>query len=50
MPIMETASLDLDAFHSLDKDKRQAYLVVVDQLRELGIGQNDFAPTADSLG
>lgn len=42
--VKKIASLDLGAFHSLDKDKRQAYLGIVDQLRELGVGEDLSLP------
>ncbi|KAK7883400.1 hypothetical protein LTR67_011271 [Exophiala xenobiotica] len=42
--VKKPASLNLEAFHSLDKDKRQAYLGVVDQFRELGVGEDLSLP------
>ena len=42
--VKKPTSLNLEAFHSLDKDKRQAYLAVVDQLRELGVGEDLSLP------
>ena len=42
--VRASASLNLEALSSLDKDKRQAYLGVVDQLRELGVGEDLSLP------
>jgi hypothetical protein len=42
--VQKLASLNLDALSSLDKDKRQAYLGIVDQLRELGVGEDLSLP------
>lgn len=42
--VKKPTCLDLEAFHSLDKDKRQAYLGVVDKLRELGVGEDLSLP------
>lgn len=42
--VKKPTSLNLEAFHTLDKDKRQAYLAVVDQLRELGVGEDLSLP------
>jgi hypothetical protein len=38
------AYLKLETLASLDKDKRQAYLGVVGQLRELGVGEHLSLP------
>jgi hypothetical protein len=47
--VKKLTSLDLGAFHSLDKDKRQVYLGVIDQLRELGVGEDLSLPQVPPL-
>ncbi|KIX03127.1 uncharacterized protein Z518_06677 [Rhinocladiella mackenziei CBS 650.93] len=48
--VKKPASLNLEALSSLDKDKRQVYLGVVDQLRELGVGEDLSLPQLVVVG